>query len=210
MSHSQHHGRKQIVRLPWSLDALQWRHNGCDGVSNHQPNDWLLNRLFRRRSKKTSNLRVTGLCAGNSPGTGEFPAQMASNAENVSIGWRHHGLSNGKYLARIKVVEVNTSRARLYISLHFGTLWYQHTIFYFINSRFIDVLCASVPPYIQFSVCSDLIIWTPLSTYLINRFEYSTILLTIFRFNFDKTVWCWWAIAQKLWIKAFIESNVEL
>ena len=25
------------------------------------------------------------LCAGNSPGTGEFPAQMASNAENVSI-----------------------------------------------------------------------------------------------------------------------------
>ena len=24
------------------------------------------------------------------PGTGEFPAQMASNAENVSIWWRHH------------------------------------------------------------------------------------------------------------------------
>ena len=45
----------------------------------------ILNRLFRRRSKKTSKLRVTGLCAGNSPGTGEFPAQMASNAENVSI-----------------------------------------------------------------------------------------------------------------------------
>ena len=34
-------------------------------------------------------LRVTGLCAGNSPGTGEFPEQMASNAENVSIWWRH-------------------------------------------------------------------------------------------------------------------------
>ena len=26
----------------------------------------------------------------NSPGTGEFPAQMARNAENVSIWWRHH------------------------------------------------------------------------------------------------------------------------
>ena len=39
--------------------------------------------------KKTSKLRVTGLCAGNSPETGEFPAQMASNAENVSIWWRH-------------------------------------------------------------------------------------------------------------------------
>ena len=44
----------------------------------------------RRRSKKTSKLRVTGLCAGNSPVTGEFPAQRASNAENVSIWWRHH------------------------------------------------------------------------------------------------------------------------
>ena len=62
-----------------------------DSVSNHQPYDCLLNRLFRRRSKKTSKLRVTGLCAGNSPVTGEFPAQMASNAENVSIWWRHDG-----------------------------------------------------------------------------------------------------------------------
>ena len=54
-------------------------------ASNHQPHDCLLDRLFRRRSKKTSKLRVTGLCAGNSPVTGEFPAQRASNAENVSI-----------------------------------------------------------------------------------------------------------------------------
>ena len=70
--------------------TLQWRHNEPDCVSNHQPRDYLLNRLFRRRSKKTSKLRVTGLCVGNSPGTGEFPAQMTSNAENVSIWWRHH------------------------------------------------------------------------------------------------------------------------
>ena len=34
------------------LTSLQWRHNGCDGVSNHQPHDCVLNRLFRRRSKK--------------------------------------------------------------------------------------------------------------------------------------------------------------
>ena len=47
--------------------TLRWRHNGRVGVSNHQPNDCLLKRLFRRRSKKTSKLRVTGLCAGNSP-----------------------------------------------------------------------------------------------------------------------------------------------
>ena len=49
-----------------------------------------LSRLFRWRSKKTSKLHVTDLCAGNSPVTGEFPTQMASDAENVSIGWRHH------------------------------------------------------------------------------------------------------------------------
>ena len=45
------------------------------------PDQCLLNGLFRRRSKKTSKLRVTGLCARNSPVTGEFLAQMASNAE---------------------------------------------------------------------------------------------------------------------------------
>ena len=40
---------------------------------------------------KKSKLRVTGLCEGNSPVTGEFPAQRASNTENASISWRHHG-----------------------------------------------------------------------------------------------------------------------
>ena len=73
--------------------SLRWHHNDHAGVSNHQPHGCLLNRLFRRKSKKTSKLRVTGLCAGNSPGTGEFPAQMASYAENVSIWWRHHVLA---------------------------------------------------------------------------------------------------------------------
>ena len=70
--------------------SLQWYHNERDVVSNHQPHDCLLNCLFRRRSKKTSKLHATGLCAGNSPVTGEFPAQMASNVENVSIWWNHH------------------------------------------------------------------------------------------------------------------------
>ena len=39
---------------------------------------------------KTSKLRVTGLCAGNSPVTSEFLAQKASDADNVSIWWRHY------------------------------------------------------------------------------------------------------------------------
>ena len=40
--------------------------------------------------KKKSKLRISGLCEGNSPVTGEFPSQRASNVENVSIWWRHH------------------------------------------------------------------------------------------------------------------------
>ena len=72
-----------------SFISLRWRHSGRDGVSNHQPHDCLHNRLFGRRSKKTPKPRVTGPCVGNSPGNGEFPAQMASNAETVSIWWRH-------------------------------------------------------------------------------------------------------------------------
>ena len=77
---------------PPMVISLQWRHNEPDGVSNNQPHHCLLNRLFRRRSKKTSKLRVVGLCAGNSPVTGDFAAQIASNAENVSIWWCHHAI----------------------------------------------------------------------------------------------------------------------
>ena len=44
-------------------------------------------------TQETPKLRVIGLCEGNSPVTGEFPAQMTSSAVNVSIWWRHHVLS---------------------------------------------------------------------------------------------------------------------
>ena len=67
------------------LSPLQWRHNERDGVSNNRHLDCLLDRLFKRRSKKTVNLRVTGLCEGNSPVTGRFPSQRASKVENVFI-----------------------------------------------------------------------------------------------------------------------------
>ena len=58
---------------PRPQSTLQWCHNDHDGVSNHQPHGCLLNRLFRSRSKKTSKLRVTGLCVGNSPGPVNSP-----------------------------------------------------------------------------------------------------------------------------------------
>ena len=41
----------QLTRL-FRYISVQWRHNWRDGVSDHQPHDCLLNRLFRRRSKK--------------------------------------------------------------------------------------------------------------------------------------------------------------
>ena len=74
----------------WGMGVLQWRRNGHDGVLNHQPLDCILNRLLGADKKKTSKLRIPGLCVGNSPVIGEFPAQRASNAENVSIWWCHH------------------------------------------------------------------------------------------------------------------------
>ena len=75
----------------WKL-SLQGRHNERHGISNHRPLDCLLSCLFRRRSKKISKFRVSGLCEGNLPVTGEFPSQRASGAENASIWWRHHVL----------------------------------------------------------------------------------------------------------------------
>ena len=70
--------------------SIQWRHNERDGVSNHRRLDCLLIRLFSR----TPKLRVASHYKGNPPVTGGFPSQRASNEENVSIWWRHHGYEN--------------------------------------------------------------------------------------------------------------------
>ena len=58
--------------------SLQWRHNGCDSVSNRQPHDSLLNRLFRHRSKKTPLALVRGIHRGpvNSPYKWSFTRKM--------------------------------------------------------------------------------------------------------------------------------------
>ena len=77
--------------------VLQRCHNKRDGFSNHQ------HFLFRHWSRKTWMLRVTDICEGNSPVTGEFPVQRASNAENVSwrAKWHHHGLWDVAMLFRM-------------------------------------------------------------------------------------------------------------
>ena len=121
LHHSIHHCLLSDL-LSWSFAvlSLQWRQNDHNGVSNHQPHHWLLNRLFRRRSKKTSKLRVTGLCVGNSPGTDEFPAQKASNAENVSILLRHLVI---RWSLRVKIISILETWMTLSISSSAIIIW---------------------------------------------------------------------------------------
>ena len=98
MNMGHHTGGKWFIHGPQHRmgNPLQWRHNGRDSVSNHQPHDCFLNRLFRRRSKKTSKLRVTGLCAGNSPGPVNSP-HKGLVTRKISIWWRHHELLSLKH-----------------------------------------------------------------------------------------------------------------
>ena len=53
-------------------------------VASQITNSRLFSQPFiRAQNQENSKLGITGLCAVNSPVTGEFPAQMASNAENL-------------------------------------------------------------------------------------------------------------------------------
>ena len=58
---------KETCTIMFVRRSLLRRHNERDGVSNHRRRDCLLHRLFRRRPKKLSKLRVTGLCKRNPP-----------------------------------------------------------------------------------------------------------------------------------------------
>ena len=57
--------------------------------------------FYSKGDFKKSRLRATGLCEENSPVTGEFPAQKAGNAENVSFWWRHDGLFHSPNLVAV-------------------------------------------------------------------------------------------------------------
>ena len=74
------------------IKPLEWHYNERDGISNHHCLSYLLNHLFRCRSKQTSKLCVNGLCDRNPLVTGEFFSQRASNTDNVSIWWCHHAM----------------------------------------------------------------------------------------------------------------------
>ena len=86
---------------------LRWHHNGHDGVSNHQPHEYLLNCLFRRRSKKTSKPRVTGPLCGEFTGNRWIPRtngqwrgkcfHLMTSSCNVKISWQIR--CNNEYVA---------------------------------------------------------------------------------------------------------------
>ena len=79
----------QIVQM--RVISLHSRHNGHNGAD-------------QRKHQSSASLAI---CAGNSPVTGEFPAQMSSNAENISIWWRHHVVLAYKLIASISLFAVN-------------------------------------------------------------------------------------------------------
>ena len=123
-----------MMHLPFSIhqhrgNPLLWRHNEVDGVPNHQPHNCLLNRLFRRRLKKTSKLRLTGLCEGNSPVTGEFPSQRASNEENASIWWRHHTCDHPSVSERKVLMDMSITVQYLTKTIH-NKMWTRFIFFY--------------------------------------------------------------------------------
>ena len=80
-----------------------------------------------RRSKKASKLRVPGLCEGHSPVTDEFPAQRASNAEDVSISWRHHEISPPCLQTMISFLDAiaSASCSKIHVRVYFCRVYYQ-------------------------------------------------------------------------------------
>ena len=180
-------------------NSLQRRHNGCDCVPNHQPHDCLLNRRFRRRSKKTTKLRVTGLCEGNSPVTGEFPAQRASNAENVAIWWRHHILQrswNGGNT--IPLCHTLQSSHECVCCIHFFISWWRHQMetfsallaLYAGNSPVTDEFPAQRPVTRSFDfslICASINGWVnnrEAGELRHNRAHYDVIVLIPYKFQF--------------------------
>ena len=110
---------------------LQWHYNERDGISNHRRLNRLLNSLFRRRLKK-SKLRVTGLCEGNPPMTGGFPAERASNVENASISWRYH----------VDDLTVNLSYEVIVLSIskiYFDSAAFAFNLYVLIKQTFIEI-----------------------------------------------------------------------
>ena len=165
--------------------SLRWRHNGRDGVSNHQPHDCLLNRLFGRRSKKTSKPRVTGPCAGNSMGTSEFSTQMASNAETVSIWWRHDHLISSNWAASSHSLFRLKKRKNIEVP-HYLMFPRRASNVESVSHHGIIMFIHCLREFLTFTTVPELIIWLHINFFLFNI--YSLLWLQLFTdFMFE----CW-------------------
>ena len=86
---SYHEGNTCIsgIRVHWN--TYEWSGVRFLLCSPEKYEDTHINIAWWRHQIETFSA-LLAICAGNSPVPGEFPAQMASNAENVCISWRHH------------------------------------------------------------------------------------------------------------------------
>ena len=112
-----------FVTMTYRLQPLVWDSHKSDviiGVSNHQPHLGLLNRLSRRRSKRTSKLRVTGLCEGKSSVAGELIQTTWDQYQyDEFITWK-------RFPHRWPFVRVSVFYKKMYYWVHW--LWYHHDI----------------------------------------------------------------------------------
>ena len=141
--------------------SLQWRYNERDGISNQRHHDCLLKRLFRRRSKKASKFRVTGLCEGNSPVTGDFPTQRTGNAENVSIWWRHPD-PDFAFADMEQVSDSESETCFISSNAKSGSFVYQDVYQIWIYQMYQNILVFSITFYCQIIDCElvEHIVWS--------------------------------------------------
>ena len=98
---------------------IQWRHNGRDDDSNHQPHEYLLKRLLRHRSEKTSKLLVTGLVKGihrwpvNSPHKGPVTPKMFSFDDVSWCVLTHHcaNIAQSGHSSILSKCQLNTDKS---------------------------------------------------------------------------------------------------
>ena len=98
--------------------------------------------VYSGADKKISKIRVTGFCVGNSPETSEFSAQMASNAENVSIWWCHHVGANSYYIP----IGVYITQISVYVVSHFVNMMDEIVYVWLLDDEiaWLDVVCCII------------------------------------------------------------------
>ena len=91
-----------VFHWPWPED---WQDLHSLSRNSHHYNDPIMGAIASQITslaivysdadqRKHQSSASLAFVAGNSLGTGEFPAQMASNAKNISIWWCHHDIGH--------------------------------------------------------------------------------------------------------------------